>query len=386
MSHKNLFIKIPENYKTEFAYQACKENIFRLMIVAGGLSVVELFVALFYEDYLSYSFYLSLGLSILCIIFFPILLYFNKNINRLPIGWMTAIQTIFILILLFGGVMWSILDQGAFASGNTFILCIFVLSALISIPPGEGIALFLFAYLCFYFLLPLSPYNSDNAEVIGTLRINGFCMSLLAGIINRIVFKNQLQSFLQKKVIEEKNKELEQKNRELTEMTMKDSMTSLLNHKSSFKRLKEEVERAKRIQYPLSVAMVDLDNFKLINDSHGHQTGDEVLIQVAAILKNSCRATDVIGRYGGEEFIVIMPDTNMQDAALLMKRIQENVKEAKFEKGVQVTLSCGISELKSETAHGLIRSSDLMLYRAKKKGKDRVEINSISDKKSAAIK
>ena len=169
-------------------------------------------------------------------------------------------------------------------------------------------------------------------------------------------------------------------------MTMRDSMTSLFNHKNSIKRLKEEIDRAKRIQYPLSVAMIDLDNFKLINDVHGHLAGDEVLIQVANILKKSCRSTDTIGRYGGEEFIIIMPDTDLGEAALLIKRIKENVKEAQFDQGIKVTLSGGVSDYRGESVHGLIRSSDLMLYRAKKKGKNRVEINDTNDKKSAVAK
>ena len=191
---------------------------------------------------------------------------------------------------------------------------------------------------------------------------------------------------MNKKIIEEKNLELEAKNLELKEMSMRDSMTSLLNHKNSLRRLNEEIERAKRISHPLSVAMMDLDNFKLINDIHGHQTGDEVLIGIAQILRNTCRVTDVIGRYGGEEFIIIMPDTTVKDAAVLFQCIQKNIREAEFQNGIRVTFSCGISELNDESAPVLVRSSDLMLYRAKKRGKNRIEICAVVNKKSTAIK
>jgi len=166
---------------------------------------------------------------------------------------------------------------------------------------------------------------------------------------------------------------------------MQDSMTNLLNHKNSLRRLKEEVDRAKRIDYPLSVAMIDLDNFKLVNDTYGHQTGDDVLIQVAQILSESCRTTDAVGRYGGEEFIIIMPDTNDWDAALLLGRIKTCIEETSFKEGIRITFSCGISELNGESVHGILKSSDIMLYEAKKKGKNRVEVQINKDMKSAAI-
>jgi diguanylate cyclase (GGDEF)-like protein len=163
-------------------------------------------------------------------------------------------------------------------------------------------------------------------------------------------------------------------------------MTNLLNHKNSLRRLKEEVDRSKRIDYPLSVAMVDLDNFKLVNDTYGHQTGDEVLIQVAQILSDNCRTTDTVGRYGGEEFIIIMPDTNGREASLLLERIQISIEKTIFKEGIHVTVSCGISELNGESVHGILKSSDIMLYEAKKKGKNRVELQLSKYKKSAAIK
>jgi diguanylate cyclase (GGDEF)-like protein len=125
--------------------------------------------------------------------------------------------------------------------------------------------------------------------------------------------------------------------------------------------------------------MIDLDNFKLVNDNYGHQTGDEVLIQVAKILTENCRSTDTVGRYGGEEFIIIMPDTNSGDAALLMQRVQRCIEATSFKEDIHITLSCGISELHGENVHGILKASDVMLYEAKKNGKNRVEVQ-ISEK------
>jgi diguanylate cyclase (GGDEF)-like protein len=130
--------------------------------------------------------------------------------------------------------------------------------------------------------------------------------------------------------------------------------------------------------------MIDLDNFKQVNDTYGHQTGDEVLVEIAKILKDNSRSTDVVGRYGGEEFIIIMPDPNDRDAALLLSRIQKIVEETSFKDGIHITLSCGVSELNGESVHGILKSSDIMLYEAKKKGKNRVEVQLDKDKKKSA--
>jgi diguanylate cyclase (GGDEF) domain len=235
------------------------------------------------------------------------------------------------------------------------------------------------------FSLLLAQFQTES-DVIITLNINTYSMTAAAWLLNQMVSRKEVLHFLNKKLIIDKNIELEKKNLELSELTMRDSMTNLLNHKNSLRYLREEVERAKRINYPLSVAMIDLDNFKSVNDNYGHQTGDEVLIQVAEILSESCRSTDVLGRYGGEEFIIIMPDTNDGDAAMLLRRIQNRIEETCFKAGIHITMSCGICELNGDSVYGVLKASDAMLYEAKKKGKNRVEVQvNINNKKSAAI-
>jgi diguanylate cyclase (GGDEF)-like protein len=231
----------------------------------------------------------------------------------------------------------------------------------------------------------LLPRFQAMTEMIVTLNINTISVIVVAWILNQMVSRAKVNSFMNEKIIIEKNTELEKINRELNDLTMRDSMTDLLNHKNSLRRLKEEVDRAKRINYPLSVAMIDLDNFKQVNDTYGHQTGDEVLTGVARILKENCRITDIIGRYGGEEFIIIMPDTSNLDAALLIQRIQTRIEETCFKGGIHITLSCGISELNGQSVHGILKSSDIMLYEAKKKGKNRIEVQLNTEQKSAAI-
>ncbi len=374
--------KIPNEYKREFIDSICRENFLRMLVIAALLVVAEPFIAIFTETPDTASFYLALWLALFNLILLPILYFFQKNVKQVPEFWIMLVQTVFLTGILTGGISLSLSEQPSPAAISTYFLAVFTISAFILMPPLISAVLLLVSNFVFILLLPQFQASS---EMIATLNINTLSMTAVAWILNQMVSQAKVNSYINEKIIIEKNIELEKKNADLNELTMQDSMTNLLNHKNSLRRLKEEVDRAKRIDYPLSVAMIDLDNFKLVNDTYGHQTGDEVLIQVAQILSESSRVTDAVGRYGGEEFIIIMPDTNDRDAALLLGRIKTCIEETSFKDGIHITLSCGISELNGESVHGILKSSDIMLYEAKKKGKNRVEVQINKEKKSAAI-
>ncbi|MDD4565297.1 MAG: GGDEF domain-containing protein [Eubacteriales bacterium] len=210
-------------------------------------------------------------------------------------------------------------------------------------------------------------------------------MTLIAWLLNQMISRDKVKSFINEKLIIVKNTELKKINEELKDLTTRDSMTGFLNNKNVLKRLKEETERAKRINYSLSVAMIDIDDFKHINDTYGHRIGDEVLISVAQIITEQCRSTDIVGRYGGDEFFLIMPDTNVNDAAVLLERIKLRVRDTSFVNGIKLTVSYGASELAEDSEHELFESSDAMLYKAKRKGKSQVELQLERDMKSAEI-
>jgi len=375
--------KIPAEYKREFINTVCRENFSRMMVIAILLVAVEPFIAIFTETPETASFYVSLLIALINLIFLPILYYLKKNIELVSKVWIMLTQALFLAGIMAGGIALSLYEQPSLVACSTYFLALFTISAFIIMPPVISAVLLLASNLILMLLLP--QFLADQ-ELLTILNINTLSATAVAWIINQMAAYKEVGSFLNQKIIIEKNAELEKKNAELSELTMRDSLTNLLNHKNCLRRLKEEIDRAKRIDYPLAVAMLDLDNFKLVNDTYGHQAGDEVLLQVARILSENCRSTDVVGRYGGEEFIIIMPDSNDRDAALLMSRIQTLIKEATFRDGIHVTLSCGISELNGESVHGILKLSDSLLYEAKKKGKNRIEIlGNENKKKSAAI-
>jgi two-component system cell cycle response regulator len=163
----------------------------------------------------------------------------------------------------------------------------------------------------------------------------------------------------------------------LTEVAKKDPLTEVFNRRYLFERLDAEVSRAVRKRTSLACIMLDIDHFKRINDEFGHQVGDTVLIGAAKILKDCLRGQDLVGRYGGEEFLVVLPETDVEGAALVAERIRKEVRQHAFEglAGRRVTVSLGVAVREPGESSGgvelLIAHADRALYEAKNSGRDR---------------
>lgn len=161
-----------------------------------------------------------------------------------------------------------------------------------------------------------------------------------------------------------------------------DSLTGLLNHTSGKKRFDAEISRAKRDASPVSFAMLDIDHFKHVNDTYGHPTGDRVLKSLSGLLRQRLRISDSISRYGGEEFVVILPNTTAVQAKQLMDLIRVDfsaIKQQSEEGGdFQCAFSCGISCFPTaDNSTALINTADKLLYEAKENGRNRIIISSL---------
>ncbi len=170
--------------------------------------------------------------------------------------------------------------------------------------------------------------------------------------------------------------------RRLEELSITDDLTRLHNRRHLFARFEEEFERAKRHEKSLSCVIIDIDNFKSVNDRFGHQKGDTVLRSIADIIQSHSRISDTVARYGGEEFVMLLPETDAPGARFVAEKVRKVVEEHGADgnefASVQVTVSLGIATTTpSEFAHvenedELLRRADEALYRAKSAGKNRV--------------
>ncbi len=162
---------------------------------------------------------------------------------------------------------------------------------------------------------------------------------------------------------------------EFEQLSVTDPLTNLLNRRYLEERLAEEIKRSNRYGYPMSFMMIDVDNFKIYNDTFGHTEGDRALIIVGRCLRETLRSADVAARYGGEEFSILLPQTTPDEAETIAERLRENIESTEFPNR-QITVSIGIANccLELNSAHDLIVAADNALYEAKRKGKNNVQI------------
>jgi diguanylate cyclase (GGDEF)-like protein len=162
-----------------------------------------------------------------------------------------------------------------------------------------------------------------------------------------------------------------------SEMSMTDALTGLLNRYGLHRALQRELSEARRYARPLSCLLLDIDFFKAVNDTYGHAAGDAALAQAARALTEAVRGSDVVCRYGGEEFLVLAPETGVEGAGALAEKIRQTFSSRLFGDGGRtfpLTLSVGVAELgASESGNDMIARADEALYHAKQSGRDRVE-------------
>lgn len=192
-------------------------------------------------------------------------------------------------------------------------------------------------------------------------------VTFVLDISERIAIEEQLA---------EANARLEEANVRLTHLAAHDSLTGLANFRRSQEVLTAAMDTARRYGRELVVAVVDLDHFKAVNDTYGHHVGDEVLTQFAALMREGTRAADTCGRLGGEEFVVVMPETDVHEAEGLMGRLRAACRERPLTpSGSGLTFSAGVARFEyHDTPETLLKRADAALYRAKREGRDRTVV------------
>jgi diguanylate cyclase (GGDEF)-like protein len=176
----------------------------------------------------------------------------------------------------------------------------------------------------------------------------------------------------------EKRREAEQLGAELNQLAITDSLTRIMNRRGITVSLLDAMAQAERYDTPLSVAMGDVDHFKRVNDTHGHEAGDKVLAQIASVLSEALRMPDKVGRYGGEEFLVVFPHTTLSQARKIAERMRGEVQRNEIDLGttkVKATISLGVTQFrKGEDLEQLLSRADSALYQAKSGGRNLVAV------------
>lgn len=181
-----------------------------------------------------------------------------------------------------------------------------------------------------------------------------------------------------------RTRELEEKNDRLRELAVRDGLTGLYNHTAAVELLEQQTQQSRRYGYPLAVVMLDIDHFKRVNDELGHLVGDDVLSAIADVLREAVRSADVVGRYGGEEFLMLMSHIDVAAAREFAEKLLQRVRDINVPSAQDLRVSASIGIFVYANQHpvmsgrDLIERADAALYRSKRDGRDRVTIDSIS--------
>jgi len=351
-------------------------------------------------------------------VFFSLLILFSQAVleTRKYFKYFHYLLNAFIVILMIS-LVWMVIDMhSGFSFMNMIaspLLPFLLLVAFWALYKGKNIAKIYLLALSIYLIsmailsqvaLGVIPYSLlfSNAPIIGSFFEIILLSLLLAYRINilreeKIKTQNILlehkanEEIRLTKMVNEKTDELSMLNKKLEiELQEKkklekillhevatDSLTGILNRRAFFDTCVKEMNIAKRYEHDLSFIIIDIDYFKDINDTYGHLNGDVVLIDLVNTIKKTIRTTDIFGRIGGEEFAVLMPQTNLDNATQLAERIRRNIEKSEIffdDQRINVTVSIGLSYLKTEDSiiQHILRRADEALFKAKKNGRNQL--------------
>jgi len=193
----------------------------------------------------------------------------------------------------------------------------------------------------------------------------------------KLLEREQTESSRLTEMVEQKTAALNTAYNQLKIQASTDSLTGILNRRAFFGRCSEEIERAKRYGEAISFLIIDIDLFKMVNDTYGHLAGDDILIAVTDEITSQLRTNDILGRIGGEEFALLMPNTDMEHSRQLAERIRKRVAEHVIlmeDAPIQITISIGASEYMQgdEIIQPVFKRADQALYKAKENGRNQV--------------
>ena len=287
-----------------------------------------------------------------------------------------VVQTAFCATYLAFGAAAAIQDVGV-GNGIATFLVICMGTAVVSLMrPGFSAPVFAAAFVVFWTILRSSAIDT---ALLASLQIQAIAVVLMAQLISVMTWHQYTRTVLLQRKLEHSNTSLLVKQQELERLAERDTLTGLYNRRKFLQLAQQELDRRVRMPSGLCVLMVDLDYFKRVNDQHGHPMGDLVLQQVATRLAANIRSTDVLARIGGEEFIVLMPNTEPAGALHLAEKIRVAIGGQPLELPgglrIAMTTSLGVTGLQAhQTAplNSLYSAADQALYSAKAQGRNQV--------------
>ncbi|HQE65924.1 MAG TPA: GGDEF domain-containing protein [Bacillota bacterium] len=306
-------------------------------------------------------------LLILMIVFF---LTTHRLKNRIePNTTMFVLQYIVVVVIMASGIAIVTFDQLVTTNITPFLLICIINGVIFIIRPLASFIIYATSYVTYYYLIALTI---TDQQVLLSNRVNGITAIGIGFLLSFILWHYNYTNIIQKRRIEIQQKQLEK-------MAYYDPLTDLPNRRLLEKLIKREFSSMKRYGHETVIIILDIDDFKKINDTYGHPVGDNILMQLADLLKSNVRESDTVSRFGGEEFIILMPRTSLEEGYVFAERLRKLIMEKRFTIGtvtLGITSSFGVSSMRDISPQALEDCyflADKALYLAKQSGKNRVK-------------
>lgn len=356
------YIKIPQIYRNEFSKQLHEGNAQRMNMAMVIIAIFELCV-FFYELFIiddkthyTSTMVTKLGIVIISVLGILIIRYVRRHFSFKVLRSIIYTLTVTAFAV---GVLNTFIVQNIVSEVTIFLVVLFTVTVVVRLNPIIAFPIYLTSFIALMIGLPF--FQSNQQLVISGIMNSAISISI-AYVMSYMLYYQSSIIFLDKKRIAEQNQRL-------TYLANHDFLTGMMNHKRINQQLEQLKLAAKTNRSPLSIAVIDIDDFKKINDTFGHKQGDNVIKLVARFIHEHFNSSSYIGRYGGDEFLIIMPNTSIDDAHSICQELVEKINSTSFE-DITLSISCGLSQLDDENYHQLLECADFKMYEAKSSGKN----------------
>lgn len=355
--------------RTDYSIKTFQEaithsNIKRILILGIGYTLIEM-IGLVLSTLGAFESDIRLYVSIVVLfhmIYIPILFYSYMKKDKLSLNTLMLLEKIYFPVIIIWGSLFTVLVYLEAGDITIYTIIVLLCGGLFVVNPNYSRVFYATGLGIFSALIYL---NASNIQLANGLVFKSVIVTGIAYMVSQANYRNRNELHL-------KNSQLENMNETLKDQVLRDSLTGLFNNGYVFEYIDNTIDMATQYGKEFSIIMIDIDDFKLINDQYGHLEGDFVIKEVARIIESETRDFDVAARYGGEEFIVVLNNSDIKRARLVSKRIVETVSRTSYNFKERVTVSIGIAQWDKDSRNELIQKADDKLYQAKTSGKNRV--------------